>query len=179
MKWEIRKGKITLEAVLRNRILQILIIAVSLFLFLACSPGPLKNSRTIERFLNRNKYPYSLDSEGDFKLTITLEDQTENTVWIRKELNYSGKEAVREIFSVGAVLEEDQSEYLSSYLLQDNFQTRVMGSWAYIKNEKDRKVLLIYLLKLPLSTGEYYLKDALRETAFAAGVMESVVNQND
>ena len=154
-------------------------MGLSVLIFLSCSSEPLKNSTSIERFLKQNTYPYSLDSEGDYRLTLTLEDNTENSIWIRKELNYSGREAVREIFSVGAVLDEEQSDYLGSYLLQDNFQTRVMGSWAYIKNEKDSNILLIYLLKLPLTTGESYLQDALRECAFAAGVMESVVHQND
>ena len=157
---------------------------IVLFLFftvpiLSCSTDPLKDEKTIEQFLISNNYKYTVDTEGDFKLTIPLDDQNTDTVWIRKELNYTDNRGVREIFSIGALLSLEQTEYLSSYLLQDNFQTRIMGNWAYMKDDSSNKVLLIYLIKLPVSTEKDYLESALREAAFAAEVMKSVVHVKD
>jgi hypothetical protein len=179
MNGNFRKRKMVDKMPLKNRIIQVLILGIGFFLFLSCTPAPLKDEASIEKFLMRNQYLFSIDPEGDYKLTIPLENQGENNVWIRKDVNFSGNEAVREIFSVGAVLDEIQTTYLSKYLLQDNLQTRVMGSWAYMRNDRNKTVVLIYLIKLPLATDSDYLKNALSEAAFAAEVMERVINQND
>jgi len=160
---------------LNKRIIQIFTIYAILVCSISCTVRALKNETTIEKFLNRNHYDFLIDEETDYRLKISLDDETENTVWIRNKLNYSGDTAVREIFSVAAVLDNEQGEYISRFLLQDNLQTRVMGSWAFMKNDSDQRVILIYLLKLPLSTDDEYIRDALSEAAFAAEVMKSVI----
>lgn len=162
----------------KRRIQTFLIISL-LTSLLSCSAGMLRDETAIEKFLTRNNYDFLIDEEGDFRLKISLDDQTENTVWIRSKLNYSGDSPVREIFSVAAILDSEQCEYISRFLLQDNLQTRVMGSWAFMKDEGDERVILIYLLKLPLSTGNDYLIDALSEAVLAAEVMNSVIQQSD
>ena len=155
-----------------------LILSLSLVIS-GCKDRPLSDSKTIETFLNENGYEYSIDSEGDYKVRIVLSDNQTTPVWIRKDLNFTGDQAVREIFSVGAYLSEEESEYLAGYLLQDNFHTRVMGSWAYISNPEKQQILVMYLLKLPQDVGPSFLNEALREAAFAANVMESVVHRED
>ncbi len=153
---------------------------LGLFLILSsCKVTPLKDSQTIEAYLNGQGYDYSVDAEGDFKVKIVLRDNQTSTVWIRKDLNYSGDQAVREIFSVGAYLSEEESDYLAGYLLQDNFHTRVMGSWAYISNPEEQQILVMYLVKLPQQAEPSFVEEALREAAFAANVMESVVHRED
>ena len=164
---------------MKLRKLKILILLVVSAHLISCSFDPLRNEESIEQFLTSSNIAFSIDAEGDYKLTIPLEDQNKYSVWIRKELNYSGNKAVREIFSVGALLTEEQTDYLSSYLLQDNYQTRILGNWAYMKDSTDDRVILIYLIKLPVSTNADYLAYALKEAAFAAGVMKSVVHLKD
>ncbi len=164
---------------MKSRMRKILIILFFSVPFLSCSSDPLKNEKTIEKFLISNHYTYSIDAEGDYKLTIPLEDHNEYAVWIRRELNYTDNKGVREIFSIGALLSQEQTEYLSSYLLQDNYQTRIMGNWAYMKDHSDDRVILIYLIKLPASAERDYLESALKEAAFAAEVMKSVVHLKD
>jgi len=144
-------------------------------LFLSCRAAPLKNNRTIEKYLQKNRLSYDVDAEGDFMVTYRLEDRTEQTVWIRGQMNYSGEEPIREVFSVGAVLDQEQVDYLSRYLLLDNFQTRVMGSWALLENDSDSRAVLLYVVKSPLNAGPDYLESALRETAYAAEIMKSVI----
>ncbi len=145
----------------------------------ACSDEPLKDSRAIAKYLESGNYDYELDPEGDYKVVVKLEDNSRRDVWIRTELNYSGDAAVREIFSLGASLTPEESEYLGSYLLQDNFHTRVLGSWAYTKDPEREQVLAIYLIKLPLSVNPSIVAEALHEAAFAALVMDSVLNLED
>ena len=150
-----------------------------LLLLASCRNTPLKNHNTIQKFLSDRGYQYSKDPEGDFRITLELEDKSTSAVWIRTDLNYTGEEAVREIFSIGGLLDDGQTSYLSSYLLQDNFHTRVMGSWAYINDNQAGKTILIYLMKLPLSTDSAFLQEALHEAAFAADVMDSVINSGN
>lgn len=169
----------SLEGPLNKNTLRFFLVPALPLLFLSCFTKPLENEESIEAFLIRNQYRFAIDAEGDYKLSLSLEEGREHTVWIRRDLNSSGGEAVREIFSVAAVFEEERAAYLSRYFLQDNLQTRVMGSWAYMKNRENRQAILLYLIKLPLSTDEAYLKDALEEAAFAAEVMKKVLPRED
>lgn len=146
--------------------------------FISCEATPLKDSKSLEKFLVDENLGYVIDKEGDFRILadgITLNKD----IWIRAQLNHSASVAIREIFSVSILISENELNTLSRVLLLDNMQTRIMGSWSIMLEDNpksDKKnYLVLYTVKAGLDSDEKYILQAIRETAEAASTLEKVL----
>ncbi|MDC7240679.1 MAG: hypothetical protein PQJ50_09995 [Spirochaetales bacterium] len=143
-------------------------------LFASCSARPLKNNSRITRFLESEKWDYRIDNEGDFMI-VSGQDSISREVWIRGHLNYSGEVAVREIFSASSFISESDLDSVSRVLLEDNMQTRIMGSWSIIRDEGQNRFVAVYIIKAGLNADKSYIKQGVMEASEAVDTLERVL----
>ncbi len=143
-------------------------------LLCSCGSNPLKSNSRIIHFLDSEELPYRIDGEGDFMIAGGRGLQARD-VWIRGHLNYSGDTAVREIFSASNFLSENDLDAVSRVLLEDNMQTRIMGSWAIIRDEGQDRFLVVYIIKAGLDADKDYIRQAVMEASEAVDILEKVL----
>ncbi len=152
----------------------VLFLVIFLLMINSCSFRTLHRNGSLERFLKRSNLEYSVDKEGDYRIFSNSENLP-GDVWIRGRVNYSGSVGIREIFAFSPLLAESELGKISSILLLDNAQTRVMGSWAVLKDAGSGKYLVLYIVKAPLYAGRDYILQAVKETSEAVSVLEKVL----
>lgn len=82
----------------------------------------------VRRLLDELGCRYEIDGDGDFKLTLNLGDGRSQLGFINSNTtSFSGLE-IREIYSLGYILDSEPSEKIANFLLRDNGQVK-MGAW--------------------------------------------------
>ncbi|MDC7234128.1 MAG: hypothetical protein PQJ58_12915 [Spirochaetales bacterium] len=155
----------------------VLMSLVPLF-FISCSADPLADSESLASFFEQQGFDYSIDKEGDFRIPADS-GSIPKDVWIRGQLNFAGDTAVREIFSVSLVVSEEEMATLGRVLLQDNMQTRIMGSWSVVPESggsDSNTYIVIYTVKAGINADRDYILQAVYETASAAAALERVLS---
>jgi len=152
----------------------LLLLIFTLLIINSCSFSTLLRNNSLERFLRRNGLEYSIDNEGDYQI-LSKPGILQGNVWIRGKINFSGTVGMREIFGFTPPLEESELCKVSSLLLQDNAQTRVMGSWAILRETDSGRYLVLYIVKAPLYSNKEFILQAMKETSEAVSVLEKVL----
>ena len=89
---------------------------------------PKADSR-VRKALEQASLKYTIDSDGDFKLSFSLNDDRTHLVFINSNTEVYDNMEVREIWACGAVSEDGFSRQKLESLLKMN-QKYKMGSWS-------------------------------------------------
>jgi|GEM_PF-710035 len=142
---------------------------LALFLFPILLSISLSCSREIpvKRVLRRLGLEYSLDEEGDFRVSVKLEDGRETIVGISSVV-VSEKYRMRSMWSVAGRIPGKLPDELAENLLADAWKSRILGTWALAGITSDGRHVLVYLTRIPASSSIREFRQALMYTAESA-----------
>jgi len=137
-----------------------------------------QNKSKLEKWLEKEEYEFYIDEEGDFCLTIQLENRKQK-VWIYGEghrvqslRNHNAE--IREIFSPAYMAEEQNQSWVQEQLMKDNYENSLWGFWGMASSQKQN--LYIYQIQLNEKTKFNYLADAIMTCAVQADKLEKQLN---
>ncbi len=151
-------------------------IVLSAVLFSCSEYG---GSGAIEVFLRNQNYTWIRDSEADYLVDVPLNNGRTQKVFIRHRIFHEGRTFTREMMSVAQTLTEDPLPGFLSHLLQDSALTQIWGHWALIPGKGENKFLVVYITKIPSSSGGAILRQALLSTASSADRWERLTTSLD
>ena len=153
------------------RIIVLLLLFFLLFSLISCSRG-----KNLEKQLNKLKLSYIVDSDGDFRLTVTLPGNGDVEVGIRNSSGLPGNPVkIREIWSVAARIPGELPKGLAENLLKDSWSTGNMGAWALAGTTSEGKKVLVYLNRIPESASNELLYAALLDAARSAAGLHNAL----
>jgi len=121
----------------------------------------------VERILRRLGLEYTLDEERDFRVNVKLDDGRETIVGISSVV--VGKEIrMRSMWSVAGRIPGKLPDGLAENLLADAWESRILGTWALAGLTSDGRHVLVYVMRIPVSSSARELKRTLMHTAESA-----------
>ena len=137
----------------------------AILLLSACDP-----SASIGRQLKRLGLTWESDTEGDFRVTVPLEEIGRDiSVGISAHAISLSKDVwVREIWSVAARIPGDLPMELAENLMRDSWSSRKFGSWAIAGTTSDGRQVIVYLARIPADASRKLLEAAIMDTAASA-----------
>ncbi|CAD7842635.1 hypothetical protein S1OALGB6SA_192 [Olavius algarvensis spirochete endosymbiont] len=121
----------------------------------------------VERTLRRLDLEYALDREGDFRVSVKLDDGRETIVGISPAVA-NEKIRVRSMWSVAGRIPGKLPDSLAENLLADVWESRIWGGWALAGITSDGRHVLVYITRIPASSSIRMFKEALMYTAETA-----------
>ena len=145
------------------------IIVLPLLIFLLISLDSCNSEKNLGKQLNKLKLNYTIDSEGDFRVKISLPGNGDVEVGIRNSAELPENPVrIREIWSVAARIPGELPRGLAENLLKDSWSTGHMGGWALAGTTSEGKKVLVYLNRIPESASKELLYQALQDAARSA-----------
>lgn len=127
----------------------------------------------VKALLDQKKTPYTIDDDGDFRITVRLKSGRTQLVWVRSATANAGTFTVREIWSPGYQSGQDDFSATIANLLLAKSDRLKMGSWVKQKN------MAMLVVKIPANATADQLDDAVDFAATAADEMESELTGKD
>lgn len=153
-----------------------LLTAMAAALFLSTFPisaaGGAADAK-VQAQLDQKKTPYKIDEDGDFRITVRLQNERTQLVWVRSAVEKAGTISVREIWSPGYKSPQaDFSATIANLLLTKSDRLK-MGSWVKQEN------MAMLVVKIPANATADQLDDAVDYAATVADEMESELTGKD
>ncbi|ELR99295.1 hypothetical protein [Gloeocapsa sp. PCC 73106] len=95
--------------------------------------GAKKGDARVEKLLQIHELKYSVDKDGDFKVTVLFENDRSQVAFINSGTQFIDSFELREIWSVAYISEGYLDIDTANTLLLYNYQLK-MGSWRLIPN---------------------------------------------
>ena len=109
----------------------------------ASAPPQSKYLKKVAKALEKEGYSFEIDSDGDLKIEVVIGRGRTHLVWVMLEESTFGEVAVRDVYSMGWVTQEDSlglSEPNAEALLIMNETTKI-GAWSILEEEEKRAYL--------------------------------------
>jgi hypothetical protein len=131
----------------------------------------------VRRALEQLQCPYQVDSDGDFKITVTLAEGRTQLVLINSNTeSFAGME-IREVYSLGYIEDGDPSERLLKLLLLENGTVK-FGAWRLIE-AKNGQVGIVFAAHIAATTDAGILDSIIDAVAARADLFEKTVYGTD
>ena len=124
----------------------------------------------VRQLLDKLEYKYSVDEEGDFRLTFALDDKEDGRsqlVFVRSPVETYGSHKVREIWSPGYLSATDEFPAKVGNRLLEATQDSKLGAWA----KQGRYA--VFVVKLAADADASELDDAVEAALRSADEMEA------
>jgi hypothetical protein len=131
-------------------------------------PGP-EGDPAVRQQLDKLKYQYEVDEEGDFRLTFAMDEDKggrSQLVFVRSPVETYGSHKVREIWSPAYVSATDEFPASVANRLLEATQESKLGAWA----KQGRYA--VFVVKLAADAGTDALDDAVEAALRSAEDME-------
>ena len=123
----------------------------------------------MNRRLHRLDLSYEVDVEGDYRISVTMEDGGEMTVGLAGyTILLEDGIRIREIWSVAARITGEMPNELAGNLMADSWSSRKLGSWAIAGRTSDGRTVLVYLARIPEDSTAKFLLAAINDVAYSA-----------
>jgi hypothetical protein len=135
--------------------------------------------RKCQKLLDKANLVYEIDSDGDFKLVVKVQDNRTQLVWVYSNtLTYDDVE-VRTIMSPALVADSDEALTAETMrlLLVDNFENK-MGAWEVVERP-DGGIVIQYVVKPPADASAEDLRSLIGLAAIAADMIEQQITSGD
>lgn len=143
-------------------------LALSASTALAATADPV-----IKAQLESKGTPFTIDEDGDFQITVRINDERTQLVWVRSAVEETGHMRVREIWSPGyqSATPAFPSAVANDLLERSNLLK--LGSWV-----KQEQVAML-VTKIPADASASVLDEAIDLTASAADEVELELTGKD
>lgn len=145
---------------LRVACLALAIVALPLASFAA------ESDSIVEAQLKAKGTPYEIDSDGDFQITVRIDDNRTQLVWVRSVVETTDHHRIREIWSPGYRAESSSFPAAIANDLLERSNLLKLGSWV----KQDRTAMLVVKIDAAASAEE--LDEAIDLAAIAADAVE-------
>jgi hypothetical protein len=123
----------------------------------------------IRKQLDQLDYEYTIDDDGDYKLTFGLDDDRSQLVFVLSNVETYGSHRIREIWAPAYRAEgAGFSAVIANKLLEDAHENK-MGAW--VKQDD----MAIYVVKISADSSKEQLDDAIDYAVKIADNMESLL----
>lgn len=153
-------------------------VALIVLLLSSCSWNP-PEDWNVRAYLTRAGYRFTVDTEGDFIVTIHLSAGRTQKVWIRSKVNHYQGSDIREVFSLALEYKGEIPPALLQSLMTDSYKNRLIGSWVVIPDLERKVSLVAFLAKVQGRMSSSLLLPALLEVAAAADQLELLKSGSD
>jgi hypothetical protein len=116
--------------------------------------------------LEKKGTPFEVDDDGDFKITVRIDDDRTQLVWVRSVVEETDHLRVREIWSPGYRSEGATFPAAVANDLLERSNNLKLGSWV----KQDRTAMLVTKISADASADQ--LDEAIDLTAVAADAVE-------
>jgi hypothetical protein len=116
--------------------------------------------------LEKKGTPFEVDDDGDFKITVRIDDDRTQLVWVRSVVEETDHLLVREIWSPGYRSEGATFPAAVANDLLERSNNLKLGSWV----KQDRTAMLVTKISADASADQ--LDEAIDLTAVAADAVE-------
>lgn len=133
------------------------------------SPAKPAGDPAVRQLLDKLKYKYEVDEEGDYRLTFGLDDSDDGRsqlVYVRSPVETFGSHKIREVWSPGYVSASDEFPAKVANRLLEATQASKLGAWA----KQGRYA--VFVVKLPADANANQLDDAVEAALRSADEME-------
>ena len=120
----------------------------------------------IKAQLEKKGTPYTIDEDGDFRITVRINDERTQLVWVRSVIEETNHQRVREIWSPGYQSEGSSFPAAIANDLLERSNNLKLGSWV----KQERTAMLVTKIAADASADE--LDEAIDLTATAADEVE-------
>jgi hypothetical protein len=110
--------------------------------------------------------PFTIDEDGDFQITVRIDDERTQLVWVRSAIEETGHMRVREIWSPGYESATPAFPAAVANDLLERSNLLKLGSWV----KQDRTAMLVVKIDAAASAEE--LDEAIDLAAIAADAVE-------
>lgn len=139
--------------------------------------GAKRGDPRVERLLEIHKLEYSVDQDGDFKVTVEFDNGRSQVAFINSTTQYIADFEIREIWSVAYISEGYLDIDTSNSLLLHNNQLK-MGSWRLIPNDNNI-YFVTYCIQIAANCDPASFKQALGFVLQVADDMEEKLTGRD
>lgn len=143
-------------------------LALSTSAALAATPDPVVKAQ-----LESKGTPFTIDDDGDFQITVRINDERTQLVWVRSAVEETNHIRVREIWSPGY---QSQTPAFPAAIANDLLERSNMlklGSWV----KQEQTAMLV--TKIPADASAAVLDEAIDLTASAADEVELELTGKD
>ena len=120
----------------------------------------------VEAQLKRKGTPYEIDNDGDFRITVRIDDNRTQLVWVRSVVEETDHLRIREIWSPGYRTDADKFPAAIANDLLERSNLLKLGSWV----KQDGMAMLVVKISADASAEE--LDEAIDLAAIAADAVE-------
>jgi len=110
--------------------------------------------------------PFTIDDDGDFQITVRIDDKRTQLVWVRSAVESTDHHKVREIWSPGYQSQTDAFPAAIANDLLERSNMLKLGSWV----KQERVAMLV--VKIPADASADELDEAIDLAASAADAVE-------
>jgi len=141
-----------------------ILTAVLVLVAVSCS-----SSDRFERRLERLGYDWDTDRDGDYRVTVELDDGRRATVGLSSpDSSAVGWAGFRRVWSVAARIPGELPDGLAENLLSDTWSSRIAGAWADAGRTSDGRQVIVYVARVPEDATSRSLDAVIRDTAKSA-----------
>jgi hypothetical protein len=134
----------------------------------AATPDPV-----IKAQLESKGTPFTVDDDGDYQITVRLEDDRTQLVWVRSVVEETDHMKIREIWSPGYESETPAFPAAVANDLMERSNMLKLGSWV----KQDKVAMLV--TKIPADASADELDEAIDLTAMSADAAELALTGKD
>ena len=127
----------------------------------AATPDPVVKAQ-----LESKGTPFTIDDDGDFQITVRIDDKRTQLVWVRSVVEETDNLRIREIWSPGYQSEGGAFPAAIANDLLERSNSLKLGSWV----KQERTAMLV--TKIPADANASQLDEAIDLTAVAADAVE-------
>lgn len=134
---------------------------------LAAAPAYAANhDAVVKAQLEAKGTPFTIDDDGDFQITVRIDDKRTQLVWVRSAVESTDHHRVREIWSPGYQSQTDAFPAAIANDLLERSNMLKLGSWV----KQERVAMLV--VKIPADASADELDEAIDLAASAADAVE-------
>ncbi len=123
----------------------------------------------VKAILDEIGFEYEITDLGDFKVLMSLEEERTQVVYVKSATEFYDEMEVREIWSVGYVVEGDIPGEVANKLLENSFDQKI-GAWQVIRD--DETSLAIFAVKMSANANAASVRSAIIAAVRSADAME-------
>ena len=135
-----------------------------------------KGDPRIRTILDEEDIKYEIDSDGDYKIILGLEDDRSQVVFINSNTETFADVEIREVWSIGLKGSGQLSAEMANELLRRNQQYKV-GGWSIAQS--DEQILALFKIVISAEANKSELISVLLASAVQADEIEKEFLGND
>lgn len=162
-----------------NRLIFSLLTAATLILpsqIATAEPNTAAADPRVKAALEKLGLKYQIDSDGDFKVVMKVDDERTQVAWIMSKTQKLGNLEVRRVVSPAYKSTSPIPEAIANQLLIDSSR-RKLGAWQAIEDKNT--YLALFTTKIAADSSAKDLGTSLQVTLFTADAMEKTLTGKD